>query len=109
VRRTRGERTRCTGRRIAVDADCVEIAEPKVLLDRSGEPVGCVRLADLEERVVRKRLRLERCDGRRMVRDSPVCMRHAVPAVFPGLVRDPVGIDTLMAEEAELVGSEPPE
>jgi hypothetical protein len=27
-----------------------------------------------------------------MVRDSPVGMRHAVPAVLPDLVRDSVGV-----------------
>src|SRR5262249_55985073 len=40
VRRTRRQRTGRAGRRITVDADRIEVAEPKMLLDRAGESVG---------------------------------------------------------------------
>jgi hypothetical protein len=107
--------------RIAIDPDRVEAAlgfvDPEVLLDCTLEP-GRSLEESRRRRVVRRRLdqgvigeglRLHRGDRRGVVADRAVGVRHAVPAVLPDLVLEPVRVGSQVAQEPEVVVREPPE
>src|SRR5262249_2978486 len=57
----------------------------------------------------RERLRFDRGDRTVVVADRAVGMRHAVPAVLPDLVLEPVRIGPSVAQEPEVVLCQAPE